>query len=167
MQAGLRKRCIHLLRRLKQEDGQALIETYLSSALLIVLLLGAAEFGTITYAATELSNAARAAAQYAAMNGGAFTDTGLDTTGMLLAAQTDAGNLASTVQFATPPTYTCACTGAGTAVCGAPPSGCNESRLLVTVKVQLKTSINPLVFVPGFTKSSITLYGSDQQVVLQ
>ena len=56
------------------EDGQALIETSISASLLILLMLGAVEFGRAAYVAIEVSNAARAAAQYGAMNGGAFLD---------------------------------------------------------------------------------------------
>src|SRR5581483_10847178 len=153
--------------RLKSENGQALIETYFSGAFLILLLLGGVELGRTAYAATELSNAARAAAQYAAMNGGAFNGVGLDTAGMLLAAQSDAADLGSSVQFTTTPSYTCSCTGAGTATCGPPPSGCSGSHLLVTVNVQVQASFNPLVYIPGFTHSAITLHGSDQEVVLQ
>ena len=152
---------------LKSEDGQALIETYLSGAFLILLLLGGAEFGRIAYAATELSNAARAAAQYAAMNGGAFSGSGLDTAGMLLAAQSDAADLGSGVQFTRTPSYTCTCTGAGTAACGSPPSGCSASHLLVTINVQVQASFIPLLYVPGFSHAAITLRGSDQEVVLQ
>src|SRR5580692_1184570 len=152
---------------LKSESGQALIEAYFASSLLILLLLGAVELGRVAYAATEVSNAARAAAQYAAMNGGAFNTVGLDTSGMLVAAQNDAGDLGTLVQFVSTPSYTCACSGAGTATCGSPPSGCAGSHLIVTVTVKTKAAFNPLVFIPGVSKTAITLYGSAQQEVLQ
>lgn len=167
MLTSFREKRRRLTACLGSEDGQALIETYFSSALLVLILLGGAELGRIAYAATELSNAARAAAQYAAMNGGAFSGSGLDTAGMLLAAQSDAADLGSSVQFTNTPSFTCTCTGTGTATCGSPPSGCSTSHLQVTVNVQVQASFNPLVYIPGFTHSAITLYGSDQEVVLQ
>jgi len=155
-----------------RESGQALVETAFSAALLFVFLLGAACLGRVSYTAIEVSNAARAAAQYGAMNGGAFlpTDsTGLDSAGMLTAAQSDAGNLGALVQFSTGyPTYTCSCSGSGTASCTPPatPSGCTTSHLIVTIQVQTTASFNPLVFIPGLAHT-FKLSGTAQEQVLQ
>jgi hypothetical protein len=156
-----------------RESGQALAETALSASLLLLFLLGAACLGRVSYSAIEVSNAARAAAQYGAMNGGAFlpTDsTGLDSAGMLTAAQSDAGNLGTLVQFASGfPTYTCSCSGTGTASCTPPatPSGCATSHLIVTIHVQTTASVNPLIFVPGLGSHTFKLYGNAQEQVLQ
>jgi Flp pilus assembly protein TadG len=150
------------------ERGQALIETALSSLFLMLLLLGAVELGMVAYAAIEVANSAKAAAQYAAMNGGAWTKTGLDTVGMLAAAQADAGNLVSNISFTTPPTSVCVCSGAGVADCGtSPPTGCTPSHLLVTITVQTQAIYTPLIRVPGLGITSITLRGAAQQEVLQ
>jgi hypothetical protein len=120
----------------------------------------------VAYAAVEVANSAKAAAQYAAMNGGAWTRTGLDTVGMLAAAQADAGNLVTRISFTTPPTYACRCTGGGFANCGtAPPTGCSGSHLLVTIQVKTQAIYTPLVHAVGF--GSIILKGSAQQEVLQ
>ena len=148
------------------ERGQALIETALSSLFLMLLLLGGIEVGMVAYAAIEVANSAKAAAQYAAMNGGAWTQTGLDTDGMLAAAQADAGNLVSSISFTAPPTYACRCTGAGLPDCGtAPPTGCTGSHLVVTIQVQTQATYTPLIHAVGF--NSIVLKGSAQQEVLQ
>lgn len=150
------------------ESGQAMIETAISSLFLIVLLLGAVDLGMVTYAAIEVANSAKAAAQYAAMNGGAWTRRGLDTVGMLAAAQADAGNLVSDIAFTSAPTYTCRCTGAGVANCTtAPPSGCMSSHLLVTVTVRTQESYTPPIRVPGFNFPHILLKGSAQEEVLE
>lgn len=150
------------------ELGQAMIETALSSLFLMLLLLGAMEMGMVTYAAIEVANSAKAAAQYAAMNGGAWTRRGLDTVGMLAAAQNDAGNLVSNISFTTAPTYACRCTGAGLANCStAPPSGCTPSHLLVTITVKTQASYTPLIHVPGINFSRIMLKGSAQEDVLE
>ena len=162
-------------RSLGDERGTALIETALSASVLIVLLLGIVEFGIMAYTGIEVGNAARAAAQYGAMNGGAFlpTDaTGMDSTGMLNAARGDAANLvASPVTFPSGyPTYTCSCSSSAdtTASCTPPaaPSGCTASHLVVTVKVQTQTTYTPFVRIPGFG-NSVTFKGNAQEQVLQ
>ena len=53
------------MRELRDERGQALIETAVSVGLFIVLLLGAVEFGRLAFAAIEVTDAAEAVAQYA------------------------------------------------------------------------------------------------------
>ena len=140
-----------------------------------MLLLGIVEFGVMAYTGIEVGNAARAAAQYGAMNGGAFlaTDsTGMDSTGMLNAARGDAANLvASPVSFPSGyPTYTCTCSSSTdtTASCTPPatPSGCAASHLIVTVKVQTQTTYTPFVRIPGFG-NSVTFKANAQEQVLQ
>lgn len=151
----------------RNERGTALIETAFSSLLLILLLVGAVELALMSYASIEVANAAKAAAQYATMNGGAWTATGLDTVGMLNAAQNDSGDLLSNVSFSTTPTYTCSCTGAGTATCTtSPPTGCKGSHLTITVTVKMQAAYSPLIRVPG-GPTSITLHGYAQEAVLQ
>jgi hypothetical protein len=56
------------------EAGSALVETALTLPIIVAMLVGAVEMGDLAYKATEMSSAARAAAQYAGMNGGGFTD---------------------------------------------------------------------------------------------
>ena len=169
--------CLNLATKMKRilrgRGGNALVETALTLPMLLALLLGAAELGRVAYVAIEVQNAARAAAQYATMNGGAFNSndsSGLDTTGMLNAAQADAGNLggASAVAFASAPTYTCSCTGTGTASCTAPstPGGCTTSHLLVTVTVKMQASYTSVIQIRGLP-GQYTLYGSSVEQVLQ
>lgn len=78
---------------MKNENGQALVEAALSLPFIVVMLLGMTEIGKMVYCAIEVTNSARAAAQYATMNGGAFStnSSGMDVTGMLTAAQSDSG----------------------------------------------------------------------------
>jgi Flp pilus assembly protein TadG len=154
-------------------SGSALVETALTLPMLLGILLGGAELGRVAYVAIEVQNAARAAAQYAAMNGGAFNSndsSGLDTTGMLNAAKADSGNLGglSTVAFASTPTFSCSCTGTGTASCIPPssPSGCTTSHLLVTVTVKMKASYTSTIQL-GAIPSQYTLYGNSIEQVLQ
>ena len=152
------------LNSLRGEGGQALVETAMTLPLLALMLLGAFEFSRVAYAAIEVTNAARAAAQYGAMNGGGF----LDTSGMLAAANADAGNLSGVSWVSGYPTVACSCSGTGTASClsGKSPSGCASSQLMVTVNVQLQYQISSVLKVPGFP-TSYTVYGTASQGVLQ
>jgi hypothetical protein len=165
--------------RIFGEGGQALIEAAISLPLLLAMLLSMAELGKMIYCAIEVTNSARAATQYAAMNGGAFSSTtssGLDATGMLTAAQSDSGNLGTSVSFpatipstALPnPSYSCSCSGSGTPSCGLHtiPSGCVGSHLIVTVTVYTQGSFTPDVKIPGLP-TSFTLQGKSIQEVLQ
>jgi Flp pilus assembly protein TadG len=147
------------------DGGQALLETALTLPMLALMLLGAFEFSRVAYSAIEVTNAARAAAQYGAMNGGGF----LDTSGMLTAANADAGNLNNGVSWASGyPTVSCSCSGTGTASCpsGKTPSGCVTSQLLVTVNVKFQYQMTPLFKVPGLP-SSYTVTGTASQGLLQ
>ena len=155
----------NLLRALRGDGGQAMTETALTLPLLALMLLGGFEFSRVAYAAIEVTNAARAAAQYGAMNGGGF----LDTSGMLAAANADAGNLKNGLSWVSGyPSVSCSCSGAGTATCaaGKNPSGCTTSQLMVTVDVKLKYQITSVLKVPGFP-TSYTVYGTASQGLLQ
>ena len=129
------------------------------------MLLGAFELARVAYAATEVTNAARAAAQYGAMNGGGF----MDQTGMLAAANAEAGNISGGLQWVSGyPKVSCSCSGTGTASCaaGTVPTGCTSSQLLVTVDVNLQYSVAPIFKVPGLP-TSYTIYGKSSEGLLQ
>jgi Flp pilus assembly protein TadG len=155
----------------RDEQGQALVETALSMSLLILIMLGAVEFGMFTFAAIEVSNSAKAAAQYGAQNHG----TALNTAGMLAAAQNEYYStgltMTSPVITAGAPTagYTCTCAGSGAAVSctdnsvASPP--CAGSYVQVQIKVATQATFNPGIHVAGI--SSITLHGNAVQMVLQ
>jgi Flp pilus assembly protein TadG len=104
----------HLLsmkERQGDDAGQAMVEFALTMPLLILLLLGAVELARVAFASIELSNAARAAAQYGAQNA---TTVG-DPAGMATAASNEAANLAgvnTTVLISGICSSGAACTGA-------------------------------------------------------
>ena len=139
----------------KGEAGQALVEFALTGSLLSVLVLGAIEFGRGMYAAIEVANAAKAAAQYAAMNGGAYADT----TGIQNAANADAYDAVNALgmTLTTTPTYACSCTGTGDTCTNNtapnPPTGCTTSHLIVTVTVHTTATFTPVIHLPGFPNS--------------
>lgn len=142
------------------ETGQALVELAFTLPLLVLLLLGAAELGRVAYAAIEVSNAARAGVQYAAMNGGAYTDT----TGIANAAASDAGNLSS---LTTTASYTCICSNGSAPTASCATAGiCYSSHVITTVTVQTQTTFDPLIHLPGLS-NTFKLYGQAIQQVLQ
>src|ERR1039457_614293 len=99
------------------QSGQALVEMALTVPILVLLLLGAVEFGRVAYISIQVSTAAKAAAQYGAQT----LDTGVDQAGMQAVAQADASSLAAgtvTVNLSS----NCSCSSPDTAVT---PFACN------------------------------------------
>lgn len=119
------------------QSGQGLVELALTVPMMVLLLLGAAEFAMVSYVAIEVANAAKAAAQYGAQN----TTTAADTTGMQTAAINDAGNLGLTNSDVT----------------------VTVANSVITVAVAY--SFSPLVHLPGLP-TSFTLHGNAVQEVM-
>lgn len=154
--------------RIRSEEGQALVETAVSMSLLVLMMLGAVEFGRLGFAAIEINNAAKAAAQYGSQDHG----KAIDQSGMLLAAQSEF--VTPTAVSLTSPSgtngYTCNCADTGTTVSCTNNSVsspvCPGSYPEVTVSVQVQTSFDPLIHLPGLP-TSYTLVGTSKQKVLQ
>jgi Flp pilus assembly protein TadG len=142
------------------ESGQAIVEFALTMPVLVLLLLGAAEFGRVAYASIEVSNAAKAAAQYAAQGPGAAGDTA----GMQAFAQADAANLTGLTATSS---FTCVCSDGTATTCANAETTCpgagSSPETIITVQTQ--ASINPLIYVPGLPKT-YTLYGRAVQKCL-
>ena len=167
----------------RADNGSAIAETALVMPLLLVILVGSVELGDFAYRATEMTNAARAAAQYAAMNGGAYTDcTGSisgggsstpcnATSGVVLAAKKDAPKAAATcTNFAVNLSTSCTCTNGGACSTGTGNYTCSGGKPEVLVSVATSADCGGAANVPyftPFTNNSLTLHGSAQQIVLQ
>jgi Flp pilus assembly protein TadG len=159
------------------DSGSALVETALTVPVVAMLLLGAVEMGDFAFRASEVSNAARAAAQYGAMNGGGFTDckngfTAGDcdsTSGMYVAAKGDAPRtFATCTNFTVNVTSACTCSGGGACAAGTPYSCASGSGLpVVNVKVNTSAQCSPVTSVPNLFSGAFTLQGFAQQEVLQ
>lgn len=78
---------------LDNESGQSLVEMALSLPLLVLLLLGTVELAQVCYGAIAVSNAAKAAAQYAAQNSTTAAQNPTAVAYTLLAAQRDTGSV--------------------------------------------------------------------------
>jgi Flp pilus assembly protein TadG len=151
-----------------KDEGGALVETALSMSFLVLLLLGAVEFGRLGFAAIQVNNAAKAASQYGAQS----RTTAADRAGMLTAAQNEYFN--PTAVSLTSPTattgYACNCAGSGASVSCSINSvtspACPGSTMEVTVTFQTQASFDPLIHIPGLA-GPFTLKGTAVQKVLQ
>ncbi len=136
------------------ERGQALLELALTLPLLAVLLLGAAEFGRLAYAAIETSNAARAGVQYGAQN----HVTASDYAGMQLASLDDGPNVPGLSATAT---HFCSCADGTASTCAS--GDCGGSRIIEYVQVNTTATVDPLIYVPGLP----TTYTLNGQAVMR
>ena len=145
------------------EKGSALVELALSLPLLFLFVLGAAEFARLAYAAIEVSNAAHAAAIYAASSQTAVTDT----TGINNAAAADAMNmLGGDAVSVTSVTTACTCSNpAYTPTSCSDNTTCftNNAAMITTVTVKTKSTYSPLISTPGGALT-FNLYGKSSQV---
>jgi Flp pilus assembly protein TadG len=123
------------------ERGQALAELALMLPMFSALLVGAAEFARVSYAAIEVANAARAGAAYGAQN----HLTALSSATMQSIAQSDAPNVTNLTAVAS--TF-CTCSN-GTAITCANAATTCSARVIPYVKVVASASVNPLFHVPG------------------
>ena len=141
------------------ESGQALAELSVAGSLLILLLLGAIEFGQVAYSSIEVSNAAKAGVQYGAQNHG----TASDTPGIQSAAASAATDLTLTFPAAPAPNPSCQCSDGTqqnsnclTIVCSA------TAHIEETLTVNTQAAVTPMVRLPGFS-GPFTLNGHATQ----
>jgi Flp pilus assembly protein TadG len=143
------------------EAGQALVETSLSTSLLLLVLLGAVDLAQVIYATIEVTNAAKAAVQYGAQN----TATAADTTDIQAAASGEAANLSGRTTTVTT-TGQCsdgsACTGTGGACL---PTDCSGSHIETVLTANTSENYSPMIQIPGLL-STFTLRGQAVQKVL-
>lgn len=148
-----------LLRNLQHtQEGGALVESALTLPVLVLLLLGAAEFSRVAYTSLEVVSAARAGVSYGAETGGTTSDT----TGITYAAQNDAGNLTGLTVTSVSSSYVCS---DGTASTGLN-TDCSASHIEQTLTVQTQMKMDPLIHVPGLP-TTYTINGQASQVCLQ
>lgn len=151
-------------RVLREEDGQAMIETVLSLPLLMLLLVGAAELARVAYAAIELTNAARAGAQY-----GATSPTyENDKSGITTAAENEANDIykLNTSAFTVTPSISYICSD-GSAPTGTPLACTGNNVVENILTVTTSATFDPLFYAPVFgTNHTFTITGMAVQKVL-
>jgi len=138
---------------MRGDTGQSLVELALMFPIFIILLVGAAEFGRLAYAAIEVSNAARAGASYGSLSRGRAADLA----NVELVATTDAANLTGVTAVAT---NFCACSTGGTITCfTALTTSCpSPARVIDYLQVNTTASFDPLFHLPGLP-TTFTLTG--------
>lgn len=134
------------------QRGQALVELALVIPLFFLLIIGAAEFGRLAYAAIEVANAARAGAAY-----GAQTHiTASDSAGIKLASTQDAPNVSGVTATSS---ISCICSTGGTLTCTNALAACaSPARIIEYVTVNSSATVGPLFNYPGLPHT-FTLYG--------
>jgi Flp pilus assembly protein TadG len=146
-----------------------MVETALTLPILVIMLLGAGEFGRIAYTAIEVSSAARAGVSYGAQS----TTTVTDSAGIQKVATDDAPDLTltATVGKAGICADNTACTGTNAST--APGSGplckntdCSTSQVETILTVTTSASISPTITVPGLP-GPYTVTGRAVQKVLK
>ena len=127
------------------EQGSSLLELALLTPVLLLLLLGAVDFGRAYYLTVELAGAADAAALYGSQNP-------TDTAGMQTTAQDDAPDVPN-LSVGTP-TYGCECSdGTGySATCSSTPS-CPSNNEVYRVNVTVTATYRTLFPWPGIPSS--------------
>lgn len=134
-------------RLFSSNEGASLVETALTVPFLLVLLLGAIDFGRAYYMDMEIEGAAQAAAAYGSSNPA-------DTTGMQSAATSDAPNVPGlTVSTAT---YGCECSDGSSysASCSAIPT-CSGTNSVYVVKETVSATYRPWFPWPGIPSSMV------------
>ena len=133
------------------EAGASLVELALVLPVLLLLLMGAVDFGRAFYLAMEVAGAAQAGAEFGSQNP-------TDTAGISSAATTDAPDVAG-LTVATP-TYGCECAdGTGySSNCGTAPS-CPANNVVYPVTVKVTAPYTPWFPWPRIP-ASITLSNS-------
>jgi Flp pilus assembly protein TadG len=157
---SFRERMISVLSHcasMRDDSGQALIETAVSLTVCVTILLGAAEFGRIAYASIEVANAAHAGVSYGAESHASASDY----SGMRTAATQEAPDVSGMSATAS---HFCKCSDGTASTCNV--TDCSLSRIIVYVKVTTTATVDPKIYVPGLPKS-YTVNGSAIMRVVQ
>jgi len=137
----------------RSESGQALVELGLSMGVLILLVVGAAEFGRLGYSTIEVANAARAGAAYGMQNHA----TAANVTAMATAATNDAVDVPTMTATAV---SLCACSNAlsTTSTCTTSFSCSGTNRVVEYVQVTTTAAVPTVFKYPG-APTTYTLHG--------
>ena len=145
------------------QSGQAIIELAVCVPVLLLLLLGAAEFARLAYFAIEMSNAAKAAAQYGAQN----SLTAGDTTGMKAVAKMEAPDANSIcTNFSTTIQETCTCGSSSSATSTSCGTSCATGYAINYLTISTSAKCSPLIF-PAGHGATLTLTGHAVQEILR
>jgi Flp pilus assembly protein TadG len=141
-------------RPFKDETGAVLVELALVLPFLIILMLGATDFGRVFFAAVELSNAVTAGAEY----GSRVKSMATNVAGIKSVVTSDAADL-SGVTFPSDPTSYCTCPGSGTHIaCTTTCTGYGKPKEYVSVTANYTwTALVPWPGIPNTVALSRTV----------
>ncbi len=127
------------------DRGSALVELAVTLPLLVLLVVGVADFARVFHVSMALTNAARAGAQYGSQN-----NKHTDTANMVTTATAAAG----TVPITAVASYLCECaTDAGTFTATSPANNCSATcaggHLAIQVTVTTTSTFNTISQFPG------------------
>jgi Flp pilus assembly protein TadG len=127
-----------------KRTGTATIELALLLPLLLLIALGAIDFGRVFYMSVEVANAARAGVQYGAQS----TATSQDYPGMVNAAKNDAPDISGMTASAT---RWCECSGSSTTFDCSQNNCLNSNPKVPEIYVQVSTqaTFNTMMKYPG------------------
>jgi TadE-like protein len=153
------------------EKGSTLVEFALTVALFLVMLFGIVDFGRALYTYHFLSNAARDATRWAAVNGASCNDDGsCNGTGGMNSGPAQQSDVLAYVKRLTPPgidsskiTIPAACGLAGGGKCAASPAGCALNQPGCMVQIKLSYPFGFLV--PLVRNGSIALSSTSEMTI--
>ncbi|HUQ99935.1 MAG TPA: TadE family protein [Gemmatimonadaceae bacterium] len=125
-----------------ERRGSALIEFAIVTPLLMLFVLGAAEFGRVYFAAITVANAARVAAQFGSQEG-----HNSDFPGMNAAAQAEAADLGTISNF---PSNFCRCPDGTAPACTSGATCAGFGAPEVFIKDSVVKSVSLIMKYPGF-----------------
>lgn len=146
------------------QRGANMLEFAFIVPVILLLAIGAVDFGRAYYLGIEVAGAARAGAQYGAQNQG----TGADTTGMIAAAKASAADVTTWTSGFPTASWGCMCSDGTSqnASCTSTPSCGSGLQVVNYVTVNTKASYVPLIPWPGvpnpITMSNSVTYQSGQ-----
>jgi Flp pilus assembly protein TadG len=144
--------------RAARQKGQAILELALMLPVLLLLAVGIIEFGRLAYFAIEVSNAARAGAQYGTQSLALASDSA-DITD---AAQNDAPDIGTNLNVT--PVASCGCTATAAIGGTCPGSGCSYPLVYLTVTTQY--DLSTIFHYPGIPRT-FSLTGTSVMPVKQ
>ena len=143
--------------RAPSDSGSALVEMAVALPVMVMLVVGTADFARVFYTAIELTDAARAGAQWGARDLG----SGLDMPGMQNAAVMAVNITGLTFPSTSPPWYRCECASAAAVFtdtsptanncADAPATSCPVSGTfrVITVSMTVSTTFTTIAPYPG------------------
>lgn len=145
------QRAAPLLPRRTSERGSTLVELAVALPALVLVLVGAADFGRVFYTAMELTAAARAGAQYGSVTAANSSNTAVMQSTAIAAAGDVSGVSATASRF-------CQCaTDTGAFSATTPPNSCADpctgKHLVVTVTVNARATFNTISRYPGIPRT--------------